>query len=136
MLELSFFSKKLSSIRVTFLDTSKRIMSSMRSSLYVIAVIAFFPVQASTTDPINSDALIVLTTAGYLSGAADACKVDSIQSNELNNSISIAISHGQYGDATQANILLNNARQRGIADTEAKKIDCTKIGDSINANLG
>ena len=45
--------------------------------------------------------------------------------------MALAISRGKYGDPAQAHVLLNNARQRGIADAAAKQVDCVKVGDSV-----
>ena len=79
----------------------------------------------------SSDALIVLTTVGYLVGAADVCKVATDDSIALSSGIAIAISGGNYGDQAQAQILLNNARQKGTAAAAAGKVNCSKIGSTV-----
>ena len=104
-------------------------MQHVRAKLCAIAIATVFAVHASGAD--STDALIVLTTVGYLTGAADACKVVPEQSNQLSSGMAIAISRGNYGDQAQAHVLFNNARQRGIADAEAKKVDCVKVGNSV-----
>ena len=79
----------------------------------------------------SSDALIVLTTVGYLTGAADVCKVAVPESNALSAGIALAISKGRYGDQANAHILLNNARQQGIADAGTNKVNCTRVGELV-----
>lgn len=101
----------------------------MAAKLCALAIVSVFAVHAHGAD--STDALIVLTTVGYLTGAADGCKVVPEQSNQLSSGMAIAISRGKYGDQAQAHILLNNARQKGVADAAARKVDCTKIGDSV-----
>jgi hypothetical protein len=88
------------------------------------------PTYADSAD--SSDALIVLTTVGYITGAADTCKVSPEKSNQLASGIALAISTGNYGDPSQAHVLLNNARQKGIADAAAGKVNCVKVGDLVN----
>jgi hypothetical protein len=87
------------------------------------------PVHAEDVD--STDALITLTTVGYLTGAADGCKIVSKQSNALSSGIAIAIGRGNYGDPAQAHVLFNNARQKGIEATVAGKVNCVKVGDSV-----
>lgn len=79
----------------------------------------------------STDALVVLTTVGYLTGAADGCGVASSESNALSSGMAIAINGGKYGAASQAHTLLNTARQRGISAAAAKSIDCAKIADAL-----
>jgi len=79
----------------------------------------------------STDALIVLTAVGYLTGAADDCKVVPDQSNALTSGISLAIGQGNYGNPAESHILFNNARQRGITDAAARKVDCLKIAESV-----
>jgi hypothetical protein len=95
----------------------------------VVAIPAALSICAYGADSTN--ALIVLTTVGYLTGAADGCKVAPKQSNQLSSGIAIAIGHGSYGEPAEAHVLFNNARQRGIADAEAGKVDCAKVGDAV-----
>lgn len=83
----------------------------------------------------STDALIVLTTVGYLTGAADGCKVAAAESNALSGGIALAISKGKYGDQAQAHILLNNARQTGIADVAARKVNCAKVSESVREQV-
>ena len=83
----------------------------------------------------STDALIVLTTVGYLSGAADGCKVVPMESNAMSGGMAIAISKGRYGDQAQAHMLLNNARQKGVAAATAGKVDCRKIADSVRQTV-
>lgn len=49
----------------------------------------------------SADALIVLTTVGYLTGAADGCKVVANESNALSSGMAIAIGGGKYGNVAQ-----------------------------------
>lgn len=97
--------------------------------LCVLAITVVLAVHAHGAE--SADALIVLTTVGYLTGAADGCKVVPDQSNQLSSGMAIAISRGKYGDQAQAHTLFNNARQKGIADASARRVDCTKVGDSV-----
>ena len=97
--------------------------------LPAIVIAAVLSVHAYGAD--STDGLIVLTTVGYLTGAADACKVVPKGSNALNSGMAIAITHGNYGNPAEAHVLFNNARQKGIADAGAKKVDCAKVGDSV-----
>jgi hypothetical protein len=106
-----------------------RLTQRSPSRLCAIAIAAFFPVHAIGAD--STDALIVLTTVGYLTGAADGCKVVPEQSNALSSGMALAISHGNYGSPAEAHTLFNNARQKGIADAAARKVDCVKIADSV-----
>lgn len=87
------------------------------------------PPTASRT--ISADALTVLTAVGYLTGAADYCQVVPEQSNQLSSGIALAISRGNYGDTAEAHTLLNNARQKGVSDAAAGKVDCAKTGDAV-----
>lgn len=79
----------------------------------------------------SSDALIVLTTVGYLTGAADGCKVVPSESNALASGMALAIGKGQYGKPAEAHALPNNARQRGASAAASKSVDCAKIAQSI-----
>jgi len=45
--------------------------------------------------------------------------------------MAIAIGRGNYGAPAEAHTLFNNARQRGIADAIARKVDCAKIAESL-----
>ncbi len=108
-------------------------MHCIREVLYAIAIAAVFPVHVSAAD--STDALIVLSTVGYLTGAADACKVVPEQSNQLSSGMAIAISHGNYGDPARAHMLFNNSRQKGIADAAARKVDCMKVGDMVGRHV-
>ncbi|MEW5943075.1 MAG: hypothetical protein AB1710_04370 [Pseudomonadota bacterium] len=101
----------------------------MSTKLFAVIIATVFSVHAHGAD--SADALIVLTSVGYLTGAADGCKVVPEQSNQLSSGIALAINRGKYGDQAQAHTLLNNARQKGIADAAARKVDCTKVGDSV-----
>jgi hypothetical protein len=100
-----------------------------RLSVCVAAFSLFFPVHASSADP--TDALIVLATIGFLTGAADVCKVAPEESNVAASALAIAIGSGNYGDPAEAQTTFNTARQRGIASASAKKVDCAKIGEHL-----
>jgi hypothetical protein len=78
-----------------------------------------------------ADALIVLTSVGYLTGAADGCRVVPTESNQLASGMALAISRGGYGNQAQAQTLFNNARQKGTAEAAARKVDCAKVSDSV-----
>lgn len=84
----------------------------------------------------SADALTVLTTVGYYTGAADTCGVARQESNALSGGMAIAISKGQYGDAARAHTLLNNARQEGSSAASRKKVDCTRVADFIRNYTG
>ena len=107
-------------------------MDRMMTNLAVIGGVAFF---ATTLRAQSSDALIVLTTVGYLTGAADACKVAAAESNALSGGIALAIGRGRYGDQATAHTLLNNAKQRGVADAGAKKVDCAIVGERVREQV-
>jgi hypothetical protein len=83
----------------------------------------------------STDALVVVTTTGFLTGAADGCRVAADESNELASAMSMAISGGKYGDQAEALTEFNRARQRGSADAAAGKVDCDKIADTIRSYL-
>lgn len=107
----------------------------MTTRLYVLfgflSLLLSVQVQAAE----SADALIVLTTVGYLTGAADGCKVVPRESNALSSGMAVAISKGRYGDQAQAHTLLNNARQKGVAAAAAGKVDCRKIADSVRQTV-
>ena len=79
----------------------------------------------------STDQLTVLTTVGFLTGAADGCKVAARESIALSSGMASAIDAGDYGTPSQAHVLFNNARQRGISDAMSKSVDCAKIEDSV-----
>jgi hypothetical protein len=97
--------------------------------LPVLALAALLSVQTHAED--SADALIVLTTVGFLTGAADGCRVVPKEASALSSGMALAIGKGQYGEQSEAHILLNNARQRGVAQAAAGKVDCKKIADSV-----
>jgi hypothetical protein len=99
--------------------------------LLAIVISAALPVHANGADSTSTDALMVLTTVGYLTGAADACKVDPEMSNQLASGMAIAIGSGNYGESAQAHVLFNNARQKGIESGAAGKVNCAMVGDTI-----
>jgi hypothetical protein len=99
------------------------------------AVIGLVLLSAMAARSGSADALIVLTTIGYLTGAADGCKVAAPESNALSGGIAIAISQGQYGDRAEAHTLLNNAKQKGISDAVAKKVSCDKVGEAVREQV-
>jgi hypothetical protein len=101
--------------------------------LFAIAIVVVLPVQAKGAD--STDALIVLTTVGYLIGAADGCKVVPKESNQLSSGMAIAIARRSYGDPAQAHLLFNNARQKGIEEAGAGKVNCAKVGDSVQQQV-
>lgn len=101
-----------------------------RFSILLLGLLFSVQAQADSTD-----ALIVLTTVGYLTGAADGCKVTPRESNTLSGGMAVAIGKGRYGDQAQAHVLLNNARQKGIAAATAGKVDCRKIADSVRQTV-
>src|SRR5258706_13715382 len=101
----------------------------MLVKLGVLVIASVFAVHAHGAD--STDALIVLTTAGYLAGAADGCKVVPEESNVLSSGMAIAIGGGKYGDQARAHNLFNNARPKGVADAAARRVDCAKVGDSV-----
>jgi hypothetical protein len=100
----------------------------MRYIAILVLVLTSAPA-AATADA--TDALMVLSTVGYLTGAADGCKVASAESNALASGMALAISSGKYGDPAQAHMLFNNARQKGITSATAGKVDCNKVAASI-----
>lgn len=106
-------------------------MRRIRVTTCVMAIATVFPVYVWGADSMSTDALIVLTQVGYLTGAADGCGVAPEQSNALSGGIALAISRRKYGDPAQAHVLLNNARQKGIAAAATRKVDCGKISDAI-----
>lgn len=79
----------------------------------------------------SADVLYVLTTTGYLTGAADACKVAATESNALSSAIGLAIAEGGYGDKVKAHTMFNGARQEGTADAVAKKVNCDSVGAQV-----
>lgn len=103
-------------------------MNRVLAMLSVITITALFAARAHGD---STDALIVLTTVGYLTGAADGCKVAASESNALSSGMALAISKGNYGDQAQAHVLFNNARQRGVAAGAAGKVDCAKVSESV-----
>jgi hypothetical protein len=107
-------------------------MDCVLTKLAVIGSVVFFAIPARAQ---SSDALIVLTTVGYLTGAADGCKVAAAESNALSGGIALAISKGQYGDQANAHTLLNNAKQKGVAEAGAKKVDCAKVGEIVREQV-
>lgn len=107
-------------------------MAAKRIVLQMVAVfIAGTNLHVFAASSVSSDALIVLTAVGYLTGAADGCKVVPRESNALSSGMAIAIGKGNYGSPAEAHTLLNSAKQRGIADAAAKKVDCVKIAESV-----
>ena len=107
----------------------------MDRMLREFAVFGMVSLSASPTHAQSSDALIVLTIVGYLTGAADGCKVAASESNALSGGIALAISKGQYGDQANAHVLLNNAKQEGIAAALAGKVSCTKVGELVREQV-
>ena len=101
---------------------------SLRFRMLLCAVIFSTGLPVDADSP---DALIVLTYVGYLVGAADGCKIDPDYSNQLSSGIAIAINGGNYGDPAEAHILLNNARQMGVAQASAGKVNCSKISSKV-----
>jgi hypothetical protein len=99
------------------------------AKLFAIVVAAALPIHANGAD--SADALIVLTTVGYLTGAADGCKVVSKESNQLSSGMALAIGRGNYGNPAKAHTLFNNARQEGIKSGAAGKVNCVMVGDNI-----
>src|SRR5258705_9482817 len=96
----------------------------------LVVVLAGLPAPGLAAD-MSTEALMVLTEVGYMTGAADGCKVAAKESNALSSGMAIAISGGKYGDPAEAHVLLNNARQRGVANAAAGKVDCAKVAASI-----
>jgi hypothetical protein len=107
----------------------------MSSTFTKVAVFAMGSLSATATPAQSTDALVVLTTVGYLTGAADGCKVAAAESNALSGGIALAISKGQYGDQANAHVLLNNAKQEGIAAALAGKVNCTKVGELVREQV-
>jgi hypothetical protein len=107
----------------------------MNRMLGTLAAIGIGTLLAVPAHGQSSDALIVLTTVGYLTGAADGCKVAAAESNALSGGMALAISKGKYGDQAQAHTLLNNARQKGVADAAARKVNCTKVAESVREQV-
>lgn len=105
---------------------------SMNTKLIVLGVSTLFAMLAHAQ---SSNALIVLTTVGYLTGAADACKVAADDSNALSSGLSLAISKGQYGDQANAHVLFNNAKQEGISQVRANKLNCQKVGELVREQV-
>lgn len=102
---------------------------STLSKLSMAAICGSLVISAHAAD--STDALIVLTTVGYLTGAADGCSVAPTESNQLASGMALAISRGGYGNQAHAQTLFNNARQKGVAEATARKVDCAKVSDSI-----
>ncbi len=98
--------------------------------LVVLAMAAIVAIDAGSAD--STDALIVLTTVGYLTGAADACRVARKESNQLRSGLAIAIGHGNYGTSAHAHALFNNARQEGVEAANAGKVNCEKVADAVH----
>ena len=101
-------------------------MQRFRCHVCVAALVLLYPIHASGQ---SADALIVLTTVGFLVGAAD--KVVPAESNAAASGLGIAISGGNYGDPAQALALFNNARQKGAAEAAEKRLDCDRVGQKL-----
>ena len=86
---------------------------------------------AASSDTPSADALIVLTSVGYMTGAADGCKVVPEESNAVASGMALAINGGKYGDIAEAHALLNKARQQGVADAASGKADCAKVAKMV-----
>ena len=99
------------------------------AGIIMAAATVFSP--ATIAAPMSSDALIVLTTIGYFTGAADACKVVPKLSNQLISGMALAINRGRYGDPAEAHVAMNNARQAGIAAVGAGKANCEKVEEKV-----
>ena len=99
---------------------------------FAVATAGFLlaPLGAAASD-VSTEALTMLTTVGYLTGAADGCKVAAEESSALASGMALAINGGNYGDRAEALALFNNAKRRGVADAAAGKADCKKIAASI-----
>ena len=97
----------------------------------LIAVALGVAIPSYANGATSSDALIVLTTVGYLTGAADGCKVVPKESNQLSSGMALAIGRRNYGDPAQAHVLFNNARQKGIEEAASGKVNCEKVGVSV-----
>jgi len=78
-----------------------------------------------------ADALTVLTATAYLTGAADSCKVALSESRVLSGVMAISIDRGNYGKPAQAHVDFNTARQQGITDHAAGKVECAKVRGMI-----
>lgn len=125
------------------LDALHDLIAIMRSQrrhglmrLGPVLILSAGVILAATASPAcceSTDAFIVLTTVGYLTGAADACRVAPVDSNALASGLAIAIERGKYGNAAEAHTTFNTARQRGIADATAGSVDCHKVGDRVRA---
>lgn len=96
-----------------------------------LAALALAALLTTPTFGQSADALIVLTTIGYLTGAADACKVAPAESNALSSGIALAIGGGKYGDQAQAHVLLKNASQEGVSAATSGKVNCAKVGELV-----
>jgi hypothetical protein len=81
----------------------------------------------------ESDALIVMTTVGYMTGAADGCRVAKEMSAALNAGMYIAIDGGNYGKISEARLLYQNARQEGIANAASGKANCATVETKVRA---
>lgn len=105
--------------------------SSIAPIVSILLLITQIPVQASP----SSDALLVLTQIGYLSGAADGCRVAAKESNILAGGMAVAITKGNYGSVGEAHALFNNARQRGTAAAASGRLNCPKIASDVKATV-
>ena len=77
-----------------------------------------------------------LTTVGFFTGAADACRVAEDASKAVHRFINIAIDKGNYGDRSEARTLYDNARRSGIGEGAKRGTDCAKVETKMRAILG
>jgi hypothetical protein len=98
-------------------------------TLLILAVGGLELAHAADSTPSLTD----LTTAGFLTGAADGCNVAPKESNALVSSMALAISQGKYGEQGAAHTRFNTGRQSGISDAAARKFDCRKIQEYLLA---
>ena len=83
------------------------------------------PELAHAADSIGS--LTDLTSAGFLTGAADGCNVAPKESNALASRMALAIRQGKYGEQGAAQNLFTAGHQSGVSDAAARKFDCRNI---------
>ena len=76
-----------------------------------------------------------LTTVGFFTGAADACRVAEDASKVVHRFINIAIDNGNYGDRVEARTLYENARRSGIGAGAKPGTDCAKVDTKMRAIL-
>jgi len=81
----------------------------------------------------QGDALTVLTAVGYLTAAADVCRVAPQVSGAMQDVCALAIRSGAHGDQVEARRTYDTARRAGASDAIDKKVDCAKFETTLRA---